>query len=76
MNAIRMLTDCMRLQNLAIMLPYEGTCSPRESTPESAAIVVQSPSDHGVDGHRGFGLEADESDAMDQTGLSVPVPCA
>ena len=76
MNAIRMLPDCMRFQNSAILLPYEGSCAPRESTPEHFDANAPAPTDNGVDGHRGFGLEASEPDAMSQTGLEVPVPCA
>ena len=76
MNAIRMLTNCMQLQNPAILLPYEGSCAPRESTPEYFDIAAPTPTDHGIDGHRGFGLEAGEPDATDKTGLVMPVPCA
>lgn len=74
MNAIPMLTLCMKLQNPAILLPVEGSCAPRDSTTSYAFNPDYSPpTDNGIAAHRPFELDDDESNALAQTGLTPSI---
>ena len=69
MNAIPMLTRCMQLQNPSIMLPMNEVVPP-----EAGTVGFTPPEETRMPDARRFDLEADESDAFAQTGLTPPDP--
>ena len=67
MNAIPMLTRCMQLQDPKIMLPMNEVVPP-----ETGTLGFTPSEDTRMPGARRLELEADESDAFAQTGLTSP----